>query len=119
MGKPPPDSFRAELLDLLSERDLTLRAFAESIDVAQPYLSQVLAGHRKVTPPLLNRAAKKLRVQPERWSEYREMVATEAIRRDPELCRRVYAKIPVELRTRIFRDLNRSHHPRSNKRPSD
>lgn len=88
--------FADELPDLLDKRGISLRALARSAGVNDAHLSRLLRGVGYRTRPsrdLAQRIAEALDLPHDYFTEYREAVVIDEIKRNPRLRDQLYARL--------------------------
>jgi transcriptional regulator with XRE-family HTH domain len=87
--------FRDAVAELMLERGWSQRELATAVGVDPAHVSRLLKrGTRlRATPQLLARVARALEVEPEFFVEYREWCVLEAVRRNPSLRERLFARV--------------------------
>jgi transcriptional regulator with XRE-family HTH domain len=89
------EPFRDAVAGLLLERGWTQRELAAAVGVDPAHVSRLLRRGSRVraTPQLLARVARALDVEPQFFVEYREWCVLEAVRRNPSLRERLFARM--------------------------
>jgi len=87
--------FRDAVEELMLERDWSQRELAAAVGVDPAHISRLLKrGSRlRATPQLLARIAGAFDLEPDHFAEYREWCVLEAVRRNPTLRERLYARV--------------------------
>ena len=87
--------FRDAVADLMLERGWSQRDLAAAVGVDPAHISRLLrrGSSLRATPQLLARVARALELEPEFFVEYREWCVIEAIRRNPSLRERLFARV--------------------------
>jgi transcriptional regulator with XRE-family HTH domain len=91
-------TFRDAVEELLLERGWSQRELAATVGVDPAHISRLLKrGSRlRATPQLMTRIACALGVEPEYFAEYREWCVLEAVRHNPTLRERLFARLVEE-----------------------
>ena len=89
--------FREAVSELMYERGWSQRDICAAVGVDPAHISRLLKrGSRlRATPELLARIARACDVPPEFFVEYREWCVLEAVRSNPTLRERLYARLAV------------------------
>jgi transcriptional regulator with XRE-family HTH domain len=89
------ERFRDAVAELMYERGWTQRELSAAVGVDPAHVCRLLrrGSSRRATPELLVRVADAFDVAPEYFPEYREWRVLEAVRTDPSLRERLYARI--------------------------
>jgi transcriptional regulator with XRE-family HTH domain len=92
--------FRDAVGDLMFERGWSQRDLADAVGVDPAHVSRLLKrGTRlRATPQLLARVTRALEVEPEFFTENREWCVLEAVRRNPSLRERLFARVVAPAR---------------------
>jgi transcriptional regulator with XRE-family HTH domain len=105
--------FRDAVEELLLARGWSQRELAATVGVDPAHVSRLLKrGSRlRATPELMTRVARAFGVQPEYFAEYREWCVLEAIRRNPSLRERLFARVVAPAATAASRRTSSSPRP--------
>jgi transcriptional regulator with XRE-family HTH domain len=97
MSSVSHQQFRDAVSDLMYERGWSQRDLSAAVGVDPAHISRLLKpGTRlRATPELLARIARACDVGPEFFAEYREWCVLEAVRSNPSLRERLYARLTV------------------------
>jgi transcriptional regulator with XRE-family HTH domain len=87
--------FRDAVGELLADRGWSQRDLADAVGVDPAHVCRLLkrGSGLRATPELLARVARALEVEPEFFAEYREWCVLEAVRRNPSLRERLFARV--------------------------
>lgn len=94
MKRRSTDGLREALPMLLLERGWTQRRLSRASGIDEAYLCRVLRSDRRVPPGLASRIAEALDLPADFFPECREQEVIEAVRRNPVLRDRIYARLP-------------------------
>lgn len=93
MRRRSTDGLREVLPGLLLERGWTQKRLSRASGVDQAYLCRVLRSDRRVPPELASRIAEALGLPADFFPECREREVIEAVRKNPVLRDRIYARL--------------------------
>lgn len=87
--------FRDAVGELMLERGWSQRELAAAVGVDPAHISRLLKRNSRLnaTPQLIARVARAFGVDPGYFAEYREWCVLEAVRRNPSLRERLYARV--------------------------